>query len=835
LGSLAHFMSIDTIAPYREAGFAILWLHPRSKRPIGKEWSEAPVATLDTLRRTYASGNNVGVRLGEPSALSAGGYLHVLDIDIRDTSQAEDAWTALRALFPDVDIDSLPCVQSGSGGESRHLYFIASKAFFGKKLAVSEGKYRGADGCWHYDWEVELFGTGKQVAMPPSIHPDTGKPYVWLRSFPLDLLPLGLGPYIPSEAIERLAVAETGTFEFETRDPLTFEPGQLERDLDALPIERLDDYHDWITLGQALHHQFGAGAEGFDLWVTHSRRSEKFDDTASGLRTMRLKWRGFGRNRRQPVTMATVRQWVLDARRTAFVSEFSDDLPDAFDDDDDDTGPVNPDALSAMLGLLGDAPAADPLAGFDTKAADAVTDDWHFLLDFNEEGAIRPTLHNVGLIVRNDPRLVAVIQFNEFIQETVQRRPPGQKPPRRANAAKPTLQLEGPVWEVSDPLNGVLWSTDRDNAIRAILEAPKTQGGYGIKVTDRDLRAAIDIAARANPFHPVREYLSSLSWDGRPRVDTFLIRYLGAPDNAYIRAVGRLALLGAVTRVFEPGHKFDFVPILEGLQGKRKSTFIRLLAKHWFCELEGTWADRKGMVEKMLGSWLLEIPELAGFSKYDVQEIKAFVSASVDKVRLSYDRRAREFPRQAVFWGSTNEGAYLKDQSGGRRFWPVACSVDLIDTKAFESEVDHLWAETVVIYREMRRTQPRGTLPLYLGGDALREAERLQESRRNETVEDIYHAKIEAWLNQPINDGGFDPIDAPPRYRTKTCAHQIWVECLRKDLTAIRDADTQVIGRAIRRCAGWESTGTREKIEGYGRSRTYTKSDANSTADRLLA
>src|SRR5205807_946759 len=112
------------------------------------------------------------------------------------------------------------------------------------------------------------------------------------------------GPQIPATEIERLAVATTATYEFETREPLTFEAGQLERDLEDIPLDRLDDYHDWIALGQALHHQFGADEEGFALWIETSKRSEKFEQ--NDLRELRRKWRGFGRNRRQPITMGTV-------------------------------------------------------------------------------------------------------------------------------------------------------------------------------------------------------------------------------------------------------------------------------------------------------------------------------------------------------------------------------------------------------------------------------------------------------------------------------------------------------------------------------------------------
>jgi len=324
---------LETIKPFVDGGFAIHWLHKKQKRPIGDAWQAAPVASLDDLRRTYVSGNNVGVRLGEPSLLRSGDYLHVFDIDIRIPDLADDAWAAFaklgigsREMFPEV--------QSGSGGESRHLYLISDKPFDSRKLAVSDGKHRDANGVWHYDWEIEFFGTGKQVVMAPSIHPDTGLPYRWLREFDFDELDFGGGPRIAASVIEALGAAETREYEYEKREPLTFEPGQLDRELDLVPVSDLD-YDDWLRLGQALHHQFGGSQEGLDLWITHTKRSDKFGKKQTPeqqLREMRRsKWRSFGKYRGKPVTMATVRRWAIDVRD----ADLEDRLRDEFDDEDD--------------------------------------------------------------------------------------------------------------------------------------------------------------------------------------------------------------------------------------------------------------------------------------------------------------------------------------------------------------------------------------------------------------------------------------------------------------------------------------------------------------------
>lgn len=163
-------------------GFALHWLRPRSKRPIGKDWQSRPRASLDVLKHTYRDGYNVGVRLGEWSK-TRDGYLHVLDIDIRVDGVAEEAWSELESIFPGVDFDTFPSVISGSGGDARHVYFVTDSPFSSRKIAHSKDFFRDEKGTKHWEWEIELFGTGKQVAMPPSIHPDSGKPYRWEREF----------------------------------------------------------------------------------------------------------------------------------------------------------------------------------------------------------------------------------------------------------------------------------------------------------------------------------------------------------------------------------------------------------------------------------------------------------------------------------------------------------------------------------------------------------------------------------------------------------------------------------------------------------------------------
>lgn len=819
--------TLNAALELRELGFAIHWLHRKQKRPKGDDWQIAPVKNAAALASTYVYKDNVGVRLGEPSLLTDGTYLHVLDVDIRIPELHEEAVAALEALLPGV-YSTLPMVKSGSGGSSFHLYFTSDKPFRSKRLAVSEGKHRDSEGRWHYDWEVELFGTGKQVVVPPSIHPITGNPYHWVREFEPFALQFGGNYLVPSETLARLAVVEHSDYEYEAVAPLDFKPGQLERILDDVPVSELH-YDDWIRLGQAIHHQLGGSKEGFELWLHYTKQSAKFVGDKQIREMRRSKWPSFGRYRGRPVTMATVVQWAQEARIDALADEF-DELEDLDDDSDqredgtdfgglfdDDAGECSPDTGDSVAAesKFDDSGASDPDAPIK----------WASLLDYTEEGAIKGTLHNITLIVENDPRTKSIIRKNVFAEKLVQAAAPGTKSTRK-KAAKPTLQLVGEIWKLRDPINGDPWNDSKDALLRRVIEAPKTQGGYGLKVSDRDLVSAIEIVGSNNAFHPVRDYLRTLKWDGKPRMDKLFIDYVKTPDNAYYRAIARLTLVAGVVRVFEPGHKFDFAPILEGLQGRRKSTFIKILGKHWSAELDGDFADDRSMIEKMLGNWVMEIPELSAFGKAEVNHIKAFMSRQEDRARLAYDRRVTIFQRQCIFLGSTNDKKYLKDETGGRRFWPVECTLgpeEEIDTDTLDENIDQLWAEAYLEYLAMREKQPRGTLPLYLRDkDAVRISTLLQESRRVENNTDTMKGIIQEWLDKPEHTGNIsDPAEGKPR--SMTCAMEIWVECFGGTKKDFPYQQQTAINKALRTLNGWAESGQKRFTKGYGVQKAYVR------------
>lgn len=808
--------------PYVSAGFALHRLHPKSKRPVGDLWSTAPVLDVDAFAAAYVAGENLGVRLGEWSKTGSG-YLHLIDLDIRDAGQAAAAWVKLRELWPEAD--GFPRVVSGSGGESRHIYFFTPAPWSSRKIARSEGFTKVFDPRLQrevkkFDWEIELFGTGKQAAMPPSIHPDTGQPYRWETELDLDLVELGVGPAVSSALLERWgAWRDEGPAEdddllsIHLAEPMGLSAAEIAEILKDLPEDWVEDRDLWLQAGMALHHEHRGSEAGFQVWDTWSRGSDKYQE-----KDQRRVWKSFGDHRGRPVRMATLKKAAAIARLErshATVEEVSvDDLLG--------------DEVLSVDDLLGD--VGENLPALPAKVSTPMTFDpqWKSYLQITEDGTIKATLHNVELIVRNDTRFRGIVAYNEFTQEVSLISSPGQFKLLR-ESPKPVRQLDGSIWAITDPINGDLWTDSHDNAIRMLIETPPRQGGYGLKVSDRDLRAAIDIVAHENAFHPVRDYLMRLQWDGLPRAERLFIDYLGCEDTPYYRSTSALTLVGAVTRVFEPGHKFDFVPILIGLQGKRKSTFAATLARQerWFSELEGDFHDAKGMVEKMQGAWILELPELQGFSKAEVTTIKGFVSRRRDKVRLSYAKRASEFPRQCVFIGSTNEMQFLRDETGNRRFWPIHCEADTIDIETLDQNTDQVWAEAVHIYRTMRRDQPWGTLPLYLADEAAREeAEKLQDEARVESSEEGLVGDIAHWLDQPMVDGdGFDDDDGEPgrkKYRNDICVIEIWEKMLKRDRASLDQRQSQTIGKALRNVPGWYYAG-RQFTANHGRQRVYRR------------
>ena len=201
--------------------------------------------------------------------------------------------------------------------------------------------------------------------------------------------------------------------------------------------------------------------------------------------------------------------------------------------------------------------------------------------------------------------------------------------------------------------------------------------------------------AISNRRHPVRSYLEEVAdtWDGTPRVETWLIDYAGAEDTPYVRAVSRLPLVAAVRRILSPGCKFDEMPVLEGPQGGGKSSLLRTLCpdESWFTDDLPLDGDAKRFIEAVKGKWIVEAGELKGMRKAEADALKSALSRQVDRARMAYGREPVELARQCVIFGTTNSERYLKDTTGNRRYWPIRCGT--LDVAGLAKVRDQLWAE----------------------------------------------------------------------------------------------------------------------------------------------
>lgn len=254
---------------------------------------------------------------------------------------------------------------------------------------------------------------------------------------------------------------------------------------------------------------------------------------------------------------------------------------------------------------------------------------------------------------------------------------------------------------------------------------------------NREIAAqAIEVVGRERSFHPVREYLNSLKWDGTVRLTTWLARHIGVKPNPYVSAVGQCWMISAVARVFQPGCKADHMLILEGPQGARKSTALKTLAHPWFADEISDFGSKDAAMQTR-SVWILEIAELDAMSRAEAGRIKGFMSRSTDHYRPPYGKRVVDIARQCIFAGSVNHDTYLKDEGGARRFWPVKCGH--IDIESLTAERDQLWAEALVRYQD----GDQWWLP-----EHLKPAAEAQQSKRYDG--DAWDSVITSWAAKQV-------------------------------------------------------------------------------------
>lgn len=432
---------------------------------------------------------------------------------------------------------------------------------------------------------------------------------------------------------------------------------------------------------------------------------------------------------------------------------------------------------------------------------DIENQDWLKLLSADKRGNYLPTTDNIVIILQHDPRLKDSIGGIDIF------------------AQKPIKKDSLPWWQY-DP-HKPSWSDADDAALRYLLEKDYNIAAKG-KTDD-----AVVYVHEQNAYHPIRDYLKTLEWDGIERLDTMFIDYLGSSDTSYTRAVTRKAFTAAVARVLQPGCKYDYMPVLVGKQGIGKSHILSVMGGTWFSDSITTISGKEGY-EALHGSWLVEMAELTATRKQEVESIKQFISKREDRYRKAYARRVSDNPRQCVFFGTTNDNEFLRDYTGNRRFWPIDTDKERRTKIIFQDlndyERDQLWAEAVVRYKAHE--------PLFLEDKLEQEAQQIQEkytyrSPKEGLIVNYLEKKLPKDWNsmkcfERINwmESGYEGSEE----RKRICALELWCEVFNGSKTGMSNAEARELNGILERLPNWSKLPNPVRInDEYGRQRAYEK------------
>lgn len=441
-------------------------------------------------------------------------------------------------------------------------------------------------------------------------------------------------------------------------------------------------------------------------------------------------------------------------------------------------------------------------------------DEWKAELEYTKSGKLLCNIQNIILVLENDPALKGHITHDEFTGYDV--------------------ITGGLPWNKQ----AKQWS-DRDDAnLRVWLER-----NYDITGKDKIYDALAAILTR-HSYHPIRDYLNGLHWDGTPRLERLIIDYIGAEDTELNRTMTRKHFTAAVARIFQPGCKYDYCLILTGPEGAGKSTLLGKMGGKWFNDSITTTEGKEGM-EQLRGAWIIEMGELASIKRSDVESVKAYLSKRDDSYRAAYGRRKENHPRQCVFCGTTNEALFLKGDNGNRRFWVIAVDPALRKyqhwPEALDRDRDQIWAEAVEYYRRGEK--------LYLDDQLEAQARQRQEAYNDDSDDPIVamlhkflDMKLPAdWPTRDIPDRRRyirtpDPLQADGvEMRSRVCAAEFICEQLGREIS---DKEFKYLARRVSKMIAslpnWERMGaSRHADRWYGVQKAFRRIESVTSEDNL--
>lgn len=438
--------------------------------------------------------------------------------------------------------------------------------------------------------------------------------------------------------------------------------------------------------------------------------------------------------------------------------------------------------------------------GFDD--GDEAEVEWKKKLTLTSAGKIENAVANVVTILENDTKVADKFMFDEFKERAV------------ITDDLPWIRLA--------KRTSADWVDADDSGLRMYLEKR-----YGIDNITK-IKDGLEVVMSRHRVHPVKDYLTGLVWDEQPRIEKLLVDHLGAEDCEYTRAVTRKALIGAVARIMKAGCKHDHMLVLIGPQGCGKSTTLARLGREWFSDSMYTVAG-KDAYEQLQGHWIIEMGEMAATRKAELEQIKQFVSKQTDSYRAAYARRTQEHPRQCAFFGTTNDIEFLKDLSGGRRFWPVV--VEGTGENLFESLndefVDQVWAEALTYFKRGEKWH----LSRKMENEAkIRQEQHTEQSSKKGMIENYLDILLpKNWYELSIGDRqmfiqgeGFDEEGTEPR--TAISAIEIWCECFRGDPKMFNLVQAREINMIMRKFENWKESGRINCGKAFGRQRGFVRS-----------